>query len=139
MKLRLGTLLIGLVFGFTLGRIGFGSWDEIHAMFTFHDLRLLFVFATTIATLAVAWAVIRRVSTPDWSPRPIHPGTLAGGAIFGVGWAITGACPSIALVQLGQGQLAALWTIAGIFIGNALYPVIHARFFKWTPGVCVDR
>lgn len=139
MRLRLGTLLVGIAFGFSLSRIGFSSWDEVHAMFTFQDPRLVLAFATAIVALAVSWAVIRRLSSPEWPRRPIHRGTLAGGALFGVGWALTGACPSNALVQIGEGQLAAVWTVLGILAGNWLYPVIHARFFRWSPGVCVDR
>jgi len=138
MKQRAGTLLIGLLFGFSLSRIGFGSWGQVHDMFTFRSWRLILTFAAAIAVLAASWAIIRAVSNPKWTKRKIHPGTLIGGAIFGVGWAVSGACPSIALVQLGEGQLGAVWTIAGLFVGNWLYPVIHERFFKWTPGTCAD-
>jgi uncharacterized membrane protein YedE/YeeE len=63
---------------------------------------------------------------------------LAGGALFGVGWALSGACPSIALVQLGEGQLGALVTLAGIFLGNLAYSAIHDRYFRWSTQSCAD-
>jgi uncharacterized membrane protein YedE/YeeE len=109
-------------------------------MFTFQDLRMLLVFMSAVAILAVAWPVVRRLAAvpPVWPARPIHPGTLAGGLLFGAGWALSGSCPSIALVQLGEGQLAAAWTLAGIFLGNFLYAEAHPRFFRWSAGSCVD-
>jgi uncharacterized membrane protein YedE/YeeE len=58
--------------------------------------------------------------------------------LFGVGWALSGACPAIALVQLGEGQFVALFTLLGIFAGNWLYSVVHERFFRWSASTCVD-
>jgi len=129
---------MGVGFGFALSRMGFTSWDEVHHMFTFSDLRLLLSFMLAVALLTVSWIVIRKLTNAYWSPRSIHPGTLAGGAIFGVGWALSGACPSIALVQLGEGQLGALVTLAGIFGGNYLYSVVHERWFRWSTSSCND-
>src|SRR5262245_16828762 len=104
--------LVGLGLGYSLSRIGFSAWDEVHAMFTFHSLRLLFTFATAVVTLAAVWRVVQRASSPQWTPRRIHRGTVVGGVLFGVGWAVSGACPGIAWVQIGEGQLGALWTLA---------------------------
>lgn len=132
------TLLLGVVFGFCLSRIGFTSWDEVHAMFTFGDLRLTIAFGIAVALLSVGWVAVRRLrpNDPAFAPRPIHRGTLVGGALFGAGWALTGACPSIALVQLGEGKLGALVTLVGIFVGNALYAAVHERFFRFSVGSC---
>ena len=138
MRGHVGVVAIGLGFGFALSRTGFSSWDEVHRMFTFADLRLLLTFMTAVTLLAVGWAVIGRLSAPRWTTRPVHPGSLVGGLLFGAGWALTGACPSIALVQLGEGQLGALLTIAGIFAGNWLYSVVHERYFRWSSAGCSD-
>ena len=138
MKRDLYVMLVGLVFGVALSRIGFTSWDEIHRMFTFGDLRLVLTFATAVAALAISWLVIARLSHPRWAPRPLHRGSLAGGMLFGIGWALSGACPSIALVQLGEGQLGALLSVAGIFAGNWLYAVVHERYFRWPSATCTD-
>ena len=138
MKSHLITIALGVAFGFCLSRIGFTSWDEVHAMFTFSDLRLVIAFGTAVALLSVGWVVVRRLrpSDPAFSPRPIHKGTLVGGVLFGAGWALTGACPSIALVQLGEGKLGALVTLVGIFAGNALYAAVHDRYFRFSVGSC---
>jgi uncharacterized protein len=130
---------VGLLLGFSLSRIGFSSWDEVHSMFTFSDLRLFLTFCFGVTALTLAWVVVQRFSNPAWTPRPIHPGTLPGGALFGLGWALCGACPAIALVQFGEGQIGGLFTLTGILAGNWLYAAVHERFFRWTPGVCADR
>jgi len=133
----LSTFAVGLLMGLVLSRIGFSSWDEVHAMFTFSDLRMFLAFCVAVAVLAVAWPALERLGlggTP--SRRPLHPGSIAGGILFGVGWALTGACPSVGVVQLGEGQLAAGWTLLGVFAGNWLYSIVHRRYFRWDTGNC---
>lgn len=107
-------------------------------MFTFQSLRLTLAFAGAVVLLALAWRLIHGLTGAVWSPRDVHRGSLAGGALFGVGWAVSGACPSIALVQLGEGQLGALLTLAGVFLGNFAYSVVHERYLRWPTGSCLD-
>ena len=133
------TFVVGIVFGAALSRIGFTSWDEVHGMFTFADLRLTLTFAMAVAFLVGAWWGFARGGREVGITRKIHKGTVAGGILFGVGWALSGACPSIGLVQLGEGQMGALWTLAGIFVGNAIYAWVHPRFFGWSTGSCLDE
>lgn len=135
---NLAVAAIGLAFGFALSRIGFSQWDEVHAMFTFADLRLTLGFAVAVALLAGAWLAVSRATGATWSPRLVHRGTLPGAVLFGVGWAVCGACPAIALVQLGELQLGGLVTLAGIFAGNWLYAVVHERWFRWSQASCSD-
>jgi uncharacterized membrane protein YedE/YeeE len=138
MRDRLLTVLVGVVFGFVLQRTGFSSWDEVHRMFTFADLRLFFGFCFAVVSLFFLWKVIDRWSSPLSGPRKLHRGTVPGAALFGAGWALSGACPSIALVQIGEGKWLGACTLAGILVGNWLYEPIHARFFRWSQGSCID-
>jgi len=62
-----------------------------------------------------------------------------GGALFGVGWALSGGCPTIALAQIGEGQLAAVLTVVGIVAGNWLDSVAHERYFRWPATSCTDE
>jgi uncharacterized membrane protein YedE/YeeE len=138
-KASLFTGATGLLFGFSLSRIGFSSWDEVHAMFTFSSLRLVFAFGLAVALLMVAWRVVTAKTGATWSPRLIHPGTIAGGVLFGAGWALSGACPSIGFVQLGEAQFGAAFTLVGVFAGNYLYSVVHERYFRWSTRNCADN
>lgn len=132
--------VVGLAFGAVLSALGFSSWDALHGMLTLSDPRLLATFAVAVTLLVIAWPLVlaRRVAHPP-APRRIHPGTIPGGILFGAGWAITGACPAAVWVQLGELQLGALATLAGIALGSWLYPRAHARWFRWSKGSCVDE
>ncbi len=131
MRDRVGTLVVAIAFGFVLSRTGFSAWDEVHDMFTFSDLRLTLTFGVAVGLLSLVWFLIQRVSSPRWARRPLHRGSVAGGLLFGAGWALTGACPSIVFVQVGEGQLAALFTIVGIVLGNVAFGVLQERVLKW--------
>ena len=68
--------------------------------------------------------------------RRLHVGTVVGGVLFGIGWAVSGACPGAAFAQLGQGKLWALATLAGIVIGTVGYQQLNARFFHVQKDSC---
>ncbi len=134
MKGRIGVIFFGFLLGFSLDRIGFSDWGEVHRMFLFADLRLFLTFAAGVSLSMIGFFTILRGQ--PMPRRAIHRGSIVGGLLFGVGWALTGACPGIMLVQLGEGQLPGLVTLAGVLGGTALYPRLHARFFRWDPGSC---
>lgn len=125
---------LGLGLGFALSRIGFSNYSEIHRMFIFSDLRLLFTFAGAVMLSMIGFFVLAR---GHQIPRKhFHPGTVPGSILFGAGWALTGSCPGIAIVQLGEGQLAAAFTLLGILFGVWAYRQAHAQIFNWDTGAC---
>jgi hypothetical protein len=124
----------GLALGFALSFIGFADWGELHRMFTLVDLRLLFTFVGAVALTAAGFAIAGR--SRAFGSRPIHRGTVVGGVLFGAGWAISGACPGASLVQLGEGRVAAVVTIAGIVVGVRLHAAARARWLTWDHGGC---
>jgi uncharacterized membrane protein YedE/YeeE len=123
----------GLALGFSLTCIGFGDYAELHAMFTFSDLRLLFTFAGAVVVVAIG---LRALVPGRFPRRSIHRGTVIGAALFGLGWAISGACPGIALVQLGQGTLGALVTLGAMLAGIRGYDAVNARWLHWETRAC---
>lgn len=114
---RLYAALMGLALGFALTRIGFADFGEVHAMFLLTDLRLLFTFGGAVALAFVGFRIVRGRVVRYGIHKPLHRGVIPGSVLFGVGWAITGACPGIVFVQLGAGQLAALVTLGGMGFG----------------------
>jgi uncharacterized membrane protein YedE/YeeE len=128
------TGFFGLALGFALSNIGFSRWSEVHAMFTFADLRLIYTFAGGVALAGVGLALLRKWRPP--TVRRVHKGTLPGAILFGTGWAVCGACPSIVLVQVGEGQLAALLTVLGVVAGTLTYKHVLAPRLKIDTGSC---
>jgi uncharacterized protein len=124
----------GLALGFMLSRMGFSDFAEVHRMFLFTDLRLFLTFAVGVGLAMVGFFALARGA--DLPKRFVHRGSIPGGVLFGAGWAITGACPAILLVQIGEGQLAGMVTLAGAALGMLVYPALQRRFFRWDSGTC---
>ena len=49
---------------------------------------------------------------------------------------MSGACPAVAMIQVGAGQVAAVLTLVGMLAGSWVYPRVHARYFKFDAGTC---
>jgi uncharacterized membrane protein YedE/YeeE len=126
--------LFGLLMGMSLTFIGFADFGELHRMFVFADLRLLLVFAGGVAVSMIGFALLTHGK--KMPRKQLHKGTVPGGILFGLGWAITGACPSVAVIQVGEGYLPALATMFGIATGVWAYRWAHARYFRWDTGAC---
>lgn len=126
--------LLGMLMGILLSYIGFSNFSELHKMFLFSDLRMLLTFAGAVAFASLVFNYFMQ-GLPQIK-KPMHPGIIPGSVLFGAGWAISGSCPSIALVQLGEGQAAALFTLLGILFGVWFYRQMHRKFFRWDSGSC---
>lgn len=125
----------GLALGATLERVGFADFSEVHKLFLMNDFRLVFTFIGAVATAMLVFRLVRhgRQRLPE---RPYHPGSVVGGILFGAGWALTGACPSAAIIFLGAGQIPALATLAGMLVGMKLYGWLKPKYFRWSTGGC---
>ena len=133
-KIDIKMLVVGVVVGFFLSQIGFADWQQVRQMFLLEDPRLWLAFMGAVVVLLGPMWWIQKRRGHDLGRRPIHRGSIPGGILFGAGWAITGACPGVALVQVGEGQVPALASLVGIFIGASGYLWAHARFFGWDRG-----
>lgn len=116
---------VGLGFGFSLERAGFGRADTLAAIFYGRDFRVLRVMFTAIVTCAVGLYVLSglgwlpleslRLLETFWVPQ------LVGGVLLGMGFIVGGYCPGTALVGLGSGKVDALLFIGGLFVGTLAF------------------
>ena len=130
---RIFHLLFGVAFGLILSRSGATDYGVVQGMFLFEDLRLYGIIGVAVAVIAPGLWLIRRhgktlggeaIHIPT---KPRHRGNLIGGALFGVGWALTGMCPGPVLVNLGEGKLYAWAALAGALVGTSLMGVLYPR------------
>ncbi|MFE8944307.1 YeeE/YedE thiosulfate transporter family protein [Streptomyces sp. NPDC007856] len=128
----LANIITGLTLGYTVSNIGFGDYTELNRMFTFQDLRMLLSFAGAVVITVCAFALLRVRRTPG----RIHAGVIPGAVLFGTGWAISGGCPAIPIVQVAGGYLPALVTIVGVTVGIRLCRWANARYFHLDRGSC---
>jgi len=124
---RLGFLALGTAFGLTLSRSGAADYGFVQGMFLLENFQLYGIIGVAVVVTGVGMAAIARRGTA-WSGesirmnvKPFSRDSIVGGALFGVGWAITGMCPGPIFVNLGEGKLYALPALAGALAGAWLH------------------
>ena len=129
-------LLLGICFGVTLTRSEVLSWFRIQEMFRFQSPRMYEIIASAIAVAAASIALIKKLGlkTTSGEPITIPPKTLGngiryavGGTIFGLGWALTGACPGPLFALVGDGVTVMIVAIVSAMAGTWLYGVLRPK------------
>jgi uncharacterized membrane protein YedE/YeeE len=120
-------LLFGAGFGFVLAAANLHEYKTIHDMLSLEEFDVFLLMGGAIGvSLPLLWILERNktktvlAGTLTLSRSPIKRQNVIGGALFGVGWAVSGTCPAPALVMLASGAGLAAVTIAGLFIGLGL-------------------
>ena len=114
-------LAIGIAFGFTLERAGLGNAKKLTGQFYLTDLTVFKVMFTAIVTAMLGvfwlsrlgWIDITALALPETYLRP----QLAGGLVFGAGFALAGLCPGTSCVAAASGRGDGLAVVAGLFTG----------------------
>jgi uncharacterized membrane protein YedE/YeeE len=128
--------LLGVCFGIILTQSEVVSWFVLQEMFRFQSPRMYEIIASAIAVAGFALALIRRLGARSISGEPIviPPKTmgrgiryLAGGTIFGLGWALSGACPGPLFALVGNGVTVMIVVIISALAGTWLYGVLRPR------------
>ena len=127
-------VLGGLVFGVGLAVSRMARPEVVLDFLQFEDFGLLFVMGGASVVAGAAFWVLPRVR--DSAPLTDEPYTrrlktldrnvLVGGAIFGVGWGLSGICPGAAYASLGVGNVPILWGITGMFAGAYAQGVVRS-------------
>ena len=134
MKMKLIYSLLGVVFGIVLTKSEVISWFRIHDMFLFKEAHMYLIIGSAILVGALSVLGLKKLRAAKLIMKEItlkgkdeHRGTIIGGLIFGVGWAITGACPGPIFAQIGAGEYAATVTLVGAVIGAAIYYSVKSK------------
>jgi hypothetical protein len=122
-------LLVGIAFGVVITKAEVISWFRIQEMFRFQGWHMFGIFATAMPTAIIGVQLLKRRARTITGERittvPKAWGSgvryVAGGTIFGLGWALTGACPGPMYALLGTGVSVMLVTIAFALVGTWTY------------------
>lgn len=127
-------LIIGTIFGIVFVKAEIISWFRIQEMFRLQSFHMYGVIGTAVVVGLISVQLIKRfniktlsgetVSIPD---KTFNKGQIYGGLIFGLGWAITGACPGPLFAQIGSGFLAITVTFASAIAGTWLYGALKNK------------
>ena len=122
--------LLGAAFGIVIVEAEVISWFRIQEMFRFDAFHMYGIIGAAVVTAAISILTIKRLDIRgrDGTPLGLAPKTIgtgvrymAGGAMFGLGWALTGACPGPLVALVGAGMPVMLITILSALVGTWTY------------------
>ncbi|NJC26363.1 DUF6691 family protein [Neolewinella antarctica] len=125
-------LFVGIAFGFVMTKSEAVSWYRIQEMFRFESFHMYGIIGTAVVVGAIGVALLKRFDVHAYDGGELSlkdknlsvPRYLFGGIIFGLGWALTGACPGPMFTLLGQGVwmigVVILSSVAGTFVYGLL-------------------
>ena len=122
-------IILGLLFGFILQKVGVANPQKIIGMLRLHDFHLakVILFAIGISNLVLFILLATGIiDSGHISVKASYVGVIVGGAIFRLGWAVSGFCPGTGLVAAGAGRHDALSFIAGGVLGAFVYMLMYA-------------
>ncbi|AZQ44801.1 DUF6691 family protein [Nonlabens ponticola] len=128
-------LAIGIFFGIVMFKSEAASWFRIYEMFKFGSFHMYGIIGSALALGVVGIQIIKRknIKTVDGNEMSLQPKDrsiaryLFGGIIFGLGWALSGACPGPMYVLAGAGFGSVLIVILGAIFGTFLYGLLRNR------------
>jgi hypothetical protein len=128
-------LFIGVIFGITLAKAEIISWYRIYEMFRFQSFHMYGVIGSAVVLGIILIQIIKKfgIKSIDGTPIIVHPKQfsipryLIGGIIFGLGWAMTGACPGPMFILIGSGVGVVLVVIASAILGTLAYGMVRKK------------
>lgn len=127
-------LLIGLLFGIVLVKSEVISWFRIQEMFRFQAFHMYGVIGSAIFVAMISILLIKHFQIKTIHHEPIvipdkifNWGNIYGGLIFGLGWAITGACPGPLFAQIGSGFFVIIATLISAIAGTWVYGLLKEK------------
>lgn len=125
-------LVVGFLFGVVLTKCEAVSWYRIYEMFQFQSFHMYGIIMVAIATGLIGIQIIKRKKLKDINGIPIviqdkEKGTFRywiGGMIFGLGWAMVGACPGPIFILIGAGFMSVGFIFIGALLGTFIYGVV---------------
>ena len=128
-------LFIGTLFGIIMTKSEVISWFRIQEMFRFQSFHMYGIIGSAIITGLILVKTIKRNKLKTIYGDSIKfndkklsiPRYLFGGIIFGLGWALTGACPGPMFIMIGHGYAVFLILILSALLGTYAYGLIQHK------------
>ncbi len=128
-------LAVGVFFGILLVKSEAVSWFRIFEMFRFEAFHMYGIIGSAIVIGAIGIALIKKFKIKDSAGNLIqipnkekkYTSAVLGGATFGLGWALAGACPGPMYVLVGTGALSMLIVIGAALLGTFVYGLLRDK------------
>lgn len=128
-------LSIGTLFGIVMTKSQAISWYRIYEMFQFDSFHMYGIIGSAVTLGIITVALIKKYKVKSTGGTPITfapktwsiPRYLIGGIIFGLGWAMAGACPGPIYTLIGNGYSIIFVVLASALLGTFTYGLIRKR------------
>lgn len=127
-------LMVGVLFGTVLTKTEAVSWFRIQEMFRFQSFHMYGIIGSAIAVGALSVWLIKKFKLKSLSGEEIiipdkqfSVGQIIGGTIFGMGWALAGACPGPLYALVGAGYSVVLAGILSALLGTWVYSYLKPK------------
>ena len=127
-------LIAGVLFGILLIKGEVISWFRIQEMFRLQSFHMFGIIGSAIVVGMISIQLIKKFKIRTVNneaikiiPKTYHNGFIYGGIIFGIGWAITGACPGPLFAQVGSGATVVVVTLISAIAGTWMYGYLKPR------------
>lgn len=132
---NLNVLILGVVFGIILTKAQIISWFRIFEMFRFDSFHMYGVIGSAVVLGALFVFLSKKLGWKTTGGQSLHLNVYAtgwkkyliGGTFFGLGWAMTGACPGPLFMLVGKGHLMILVAIAAALLGTFVYGLLSKK------------
>jgi uncharacterized protein len=127
-------LVVGALSGIVFVKAEVISWFRIQEMFRLQSFHMYGVIGSAVAVGVLSVWLIKKFNiktiygeTIVFHPKTFNKGQIFGGLLFGLGWAITGACPGPLFAQIGTGAAVIVIPLLSAIAGTWLYGYFRAE------------
>lgn len=127
-------LITGILFGIVFVKAEIISWFRIQEMFRLQSFHMYGVIGSAVVVGAISVFIIKKFKIKTIYGEPIqfeekkfNKGQVIGGLLFGLGWAITGACPGPLFAQIGTGISVTIVTLVSAIAGTWVYGLVRNK------------
>ena len=128
-------LFVGILFGIILSKSEVVSWYRIYEMFKFQSFHMFGIIGSAVAIGLVLMQLFKKGIIKDFQGnqiniKPKKKGfirTFVGGSIFGLGWALVGACPGPLFVLIGHGAVSIVIVLLAAVFGAFLFGILSKK------------
>ncbi|WP_033956670.1 DUF6691 family protein [Psychroserpens jangbogonensis] len=128
-------LFVGIIFGIVLVKSEAVSWYRIYEMFKFESFHMYGIIGTAIGTGVILLLIAKQLKLNNLEGNQMKVPLkdkgvfryIIGGTLFGLGWALAGACPGPMYILVGTGAFSVLIVIAAALVGTYVYGIIKDK------------
>lgn len=128
-------LFIGILFGIIMTKSEAISWYRIQEMFRFQSFHMYGIIGSALAVGVVIMQLIKRKKMNNLEGQVIQlndkkysiPRYLFGGVLFGLGWALSGACPGPIYTLIGNGFGVFVVVLLSAILGTFVYGLLRDK------------